>query len=681
MASSSASENTVIYKLFCTNSDGNSNLINRDFLDMCAEKYLSQITGFLRRYIWQNEPFNLRVVESLNTAVPVYLEGITSYEDNVEDEWFIVYLLFYLSEKDKNLIIQVQDNDGEFLLIEAANHLPKWLNPDTCENRIFIYQGALHIIPITSSPADITPLPNGIPSLSDAISVVRQFSSVTKASPSIQEAVKNRIKEYDINILSLIIINFIFRYFRYLLITVKELYPMRIDEYKHRAHCYVPCAVAAILKEDPSLLPHAVKAFYLRDPIDLKACRAMKFFAPETRVMSEVIFTRCLYAQLSCQKYEPDKMTGWNLPEVNNSDRKAHELGMKLACGFEILASNAQSRMQMENKDSEHDFCNDVRWRRFAKSLKDKGYFRDEIEGSKMYNTLLLQAKEFYLSSLKHRTTANISPGIRVQKLLRTVNVNFEEMKEAEKMLRPADDDSWMDITPEILDSMLEKMSNQATESKIAKTITSGIKSFVQTRSDVEGVEPALCTQKKKKQKINFDPDAFADAVNAILDFRIPNSDDDGSSSSMSGYSDDDDDDVALGEGSQDNKNFVFTTTAKIFLCDIADKYNVSSKKGKILDDMKDYMDEMDRQLANTNIGLSFEKLPPRATMEDEEMGPIPDKRSDIDDEEDDFRPVDVDLNALKNMLESYSSQQGLPGPVSNLFSSMGMEVPDNLDS
>ncbi|GFY38272.1 hypothetical protein TNIN_153781 [Trichonephila inaurata madagascariensis] len=74
-----------------------------------------------------------------------------------------------------------------------------------------------------------------------------------------------------------------------------------------------------------------------------------------------------------------------------------------------------------------------------------------------------------------------------------------------------------MDITPEILDSMLEKMSNQATESKIAKSITSGIKSFVQTRSDIEGVEPVLCTQKKKKQKINFDPDAFADAVNAIL--------------------------------------------------------------------------------------------------------------------------------------------------------------------
>ncbi|GFS97012.1 protein ecdysoneless homolog [Nephila pilipes] len=601
MASSSvATENTVIYKLFCTNKDGNSNLINRDILDICAEKYLSYITGFLRRYIWQNDPFNLRVVESLNTDLPVYLEGITTFEDNVEDEWFIVYLLFYLSEKDKNLVIQIQDNDGEFLLIEAADHLPKWLNPDSSENRIFIYQGALHIIPIAHSPADITPLPNGTPTLSNAISVIRQFSSVTRASPSVQEAIKNRIKEY----------------------------PMRIDEYKHRAHCYVPCAVAAILKEDPTLLPHAVKAFYLRDPIDLKACRAMKYFAPETRVMSEVIFTRCLYAQLSSQKYEPDKMTGWNLPEVNHPDRKCHELGMKLACGFEILASNAQSRMQIETNDSEHDFCNDVQWRRFAKSLKDKGYFRDEVEGSKIHNTLLLQAKEFYLSSLKHGTSSNVSPGIRVQKLLRTVNINFEEMKEAEKSLRPADDDSWMDITPEIFDSMLEKMSNQKNETKVVKTITSGLKSFVQSRSDVEGVEPVLCTQKNKKQKINFDPDAFADAVNAILG-----------------------------------------------------KYNVSNKKGKVLENMKEYMDEMDRQLANTNIGLSFEKLPPRATMEDEEMGPVSEQRSDIDEEEDDFRPVDVDLTALKNMLESYSSQQGLPGPVSNIFSSLGIEVPDNLDS
>jgi hypothetical protein len=32
--------------------------------------------------------------------------------------------------------IQVHDNDGEFLLIEAADHLPKWLTPDSAKGRV-----------------------------------------------------------------------------------------------------------------------------------------------------------------------------------------------------------------------------------------------------------------------------------------------------------------------------------------------------------------------------------------------------------------------------------------------------------------------------------------------------------------------------------------------------------------
>lgn len=34
---------------------------------------------------------------------------------------------------------RVEDNDGEFLLIEAADHLPKWLNPDSSENRVGLH--------------------------------------------------------------------------------------------------------------------------------------------------------------------------------------------------------------------------------------------------------------------------------------------------------------------------------------------------------------------------------------------------------------------------------------------------------------------------------------------------------------------------------------------------------------
>ena len=34
------------------------------------------------------------------------------------------------------LLIRMEDSDGEFLLIEAAHFLPKWLKPETSENRV-----------------------------------------------------------------------------------------------------------------------------------------------------------------------------------------------------------------------------------------------------------------------------------------------------------------------------------------------------------------------------------------------------------------------------------------------------------------------------------------------------------------------------------------------------------------
>jgi len=48
----------------------------------------------------------------------------------------------------------------------------------------------------------------------------------------------------------------------------------------------------------------------------------------------------------------------------------------------------------------------------------------------------------------------------------------------------------------------------------------------------------------------------------------------------------------------------------------------------------------------------------------------------DIDDEDDDFRPVDIDVNAVKNLLESYEAQQGRAGPTSNILAGMGLRLP-----
>ena len=48
----------------------------------------------------------------------------------------------------------------------------------------------------------------------------------------------------------------------------------------------------------------------------------------------------------------------------------------------------------------------------------------------------------------------------------------------------------------------------------------------------------------------------------------------------------------------------------------------------------------------------------------------------DIDDLDEDFEPVNVNLNLVSNLLESYSSQQGLAGPTSNILGSMGVHLP-----
>jgi hypothetical protein len=66
----------------------------------------------------------------------MYLHGLTNYGDSVEDEWLIVYILRELSNRFPQLWIKVVDADGEFLLAEAANALPRWLTPEIADNRV-----------------------------------------------------------------------------------------------------------------------------------------------------------------------------------------------------------------------------------------------------------------------------------------------------------------------------------------------------------------------------------------------------------------------------------------------------------------------------------------------------------------------------------------------------------------
>lgn len=48
----------------------------------------------------------------------------------------VVFVLREISKHIPGSIVRVQDNDGEFLLIEAADYIPSWLDPDNSDNRV-----------------------------------------------------------------------------------------------------------------------------------------------------------------------------------------------------------------------------------------------------------------------------------------------------------------------------------------------------------------------------------------------------------------------------------------------------------------------------------------------------------------------------------------------------------------
>jgi hypothetical protein len=273
-------------------------------------------------YIWQRDSFQLQIKREDGL---VYLHGTTDYGDSVEDEWLIVYLLRRLTTTFPSLWVRVFDSDGEFLLVEAANVLPKWLSPEIDSNRAWIHQGRLQLLPLSASAGAKRPL-----SLAAAVSHIRLQPDAIVQSPFIEAEAFYRLEKY----------------------------PEHIKDSMHHSLVTIPRKLAHILREQPAAIAPAVEAFYLRDPVALKPLMASSsnlHFPPKDLVTVSVRFTKVLFAQVKSQRFavpplwstlvksaEEDRDTPSSEQEKKVSARL--ELGMKVTSGFELLAAHADRK-------------------------------------------------------------------------------------------------------------------------------------------------------------------------------------------------------------------------------------------------------------------------------------------------------------------------------------------------
>ncbi|TLS23296.1 uncharacterized protein PpBr36_06713 [Pyricularia pennisetigena] len=318
---SSLPENCVEYMIFLIDQQLEpSNVLSG--LEAVKKGGVQLMESLAKDYIWQRDGFSLEIKSH---AGLLHLHGITDHGDSVEDEWLIVYVLRELTKSFDNIWVRVFDSDGEFLLVEAANVAPKWLNPEMDGNRVWIHQGKLLLIPLAAGD-------NGASksiSLPDAVAFIKSQAGSLVHSSFVESEAFYRLEKY----------------------------PQQITDSIHCSLVTIPRKLAYVIHDRPKAIAPAVEAFYLRDPVALKPLlmhppsRQLEF-PPIDLVTVSVRFTKVLFAQLRSQRFEPPP-PAWAellpaLPTESDTGAEPHsararlEMGMKVTVGFELLAAGAE---------------------------------------------------------------------------------------------------------------------------------------------------------------------------------------------------------------------------------------------------------------------------------------------------------------------------------------------------
>jgi hypothetical protein len=593
-------------------------------------------------------------------------------------------------------------------LIEAALALPDWLDVDTSTNRIWIHQGRLCIIPPSQQYIDrvesggpVPPLPQV--ALESAIQRVCTDPKSCYAPETVFSIIQKRLQGYP---------------------------ELAHANNTHWTLCSVPLKVARLLEADPSLVADAVRGFYHRDPISLKESVKMRFLGPhQPQVNMMVRLSRCMYAQLLRQEFYPPLVFGSHTKPSDamrqrggNASQQIRQhdswlLGSKLAVGLEIAYSEVRSKRLRRLASSfvestpdstvtpSYPFDQDEDWLNYKRQITELGYFQSQVEGAPLYRSLERKAKLKFLTSAETKMSSLLAQaGPEAVKLFETddytdqtyLNIKLdailqrateETAQHFQARLKLFDDssDAWLNISPAELDEIIATREGK----------DHAVRDELKTAS--------LPKQKKKKSPDASDDDSdaeedgmvFDDMVRDMRKFML-------GMSGVDGVGDDADDPLASASvGPMDPKKFaeLMKKTLGEEGIDVGagqggdeddDFYAMGSdddeededEDGEVLskDSMRKLMKQMERELDSHGLRDEFERLDldapskPAAARRPAASSTASSTSSALGGDSgpaQEDAPIDLNLNLVKNFLESYGAQQGLAGPVSNILGDM----------
>ncbi|KAJ3304524.1 Map microtubule affinity-regulating kinase [Kappamyces sp. JEL0829] len=449
-------------------------------LDLEGVTLQAEVDELAKGYLWHQEPIQLAETDGL-------VGGKTVFGENIEDEWFIVWILKTLTERRSDLLVSISDNDGEFLLIEAAEYLPPDLEPSQTDSRVFIFQGRLHLIP----------LDHDVRTLQSAQDLVRDPRRNTFASPAVQDAAFARLRAFAANPLHGI----------------------------HHARVLIPHQAAHILSCCPGLVSLAAEAFHTRDASTMKFCSTMSKFPPQSSVPMTVTMTRHIFAQLKSSRFVPP--AGFRILPPSDALFEATDLGAKLACGFEMLSGALRNNTWRTNA-----------FDKFLAKLEELGFFEGELEGSARYGELLGRARTMFDEQPEARRSRAESTFLEL--------LEAQDLIEPERLPQhPADSSLWMEMDVEEVDKLLDEKQThfdlddddslsdledeEREELADMRNIVDGFEGFINKKSGIKGAlfpgehadsDPDSDSDSDDEdiRPITFNPDLFLSVMSSGLE-------------------------------------------------------------------------------------------------------------------------------------------------------------------